>query len=132
MRYLELVDLLAIASEVLGLEVDVLVSVTDLGLAESAVSRPQAGFAGQEQYPAIHQKAASMMWGIARNHAFIDGNKRVAVLAALEFLNLNSYDLDLEPPEDVDALVRKIAAGAVEIGELADWILGRMSGLADG
>ena len=50
MIYLELDDLLAIASEVLGLEVDALLRVTDLGLADSAVARPQATFAGEEFY----------------------------------------------------------------------------------
>ena len=53
MIYLELDDVLAIACEVLGLEVDALVRVTDLGLADSAVARPRAGFGGEEFYPTI-------------------------------------------------------------------------------
>ena len=87
MIYLELDDVLAIACEVLGLEVDALVHVTDLGLADSAVARPRAGFAGEEFHPTVEAKAASLLFGLARNHAFIDGNKRVAVLATLQFLN---------------------------------------------
>ncbi len=98
MIYLELDDLLAIASEVLGLEVDVLLRVTDLGLADSAVSRPQASFAGEEFYATIEAKAATLLFGIAGNHAFIDGNKRVAVLATLQFLNVNGLDLNLSRP----------------------------------
>ena len=100
MIYLELDDVLAIACEVLGLEVDALVHVTDLGLADSAVARPRAGFAGEEFHPCVEAKAASLLFGLARNHAFIDGNKRVAVLATLQFLNANGYDLDLLPVEE--------------------------------
>ena len=43
----------------------------------------------------MEAKAASLLFGLARNHAFIDGNKRVSVLATLQFLNANGYDLDL-------------------------------------
>ena len=83
MVYLELDEVLAIACEVLGLEVDALVRVTDLGLADSAVARPRASFGGEEFYPSIEAKAASLLFGLARNHAFIDGNKRIAVLSTL-------------------------------------------------
>ena len=81
MIYLELDDVLAIACEVLGLEVDALVHVTDLGLADSAVARPRASFTGEEFHPTVEAKAASLLFGLARNHAFIAGNKRVALCA---------------------------------------------------
>ena len=68
MNYLELDDVLAIACEVLGLEVHALLHVTDIGLADSAVARPQAGFAGQEFHPTVEAKAASLLLGLARNH----------------------------------------------------------------
>ena len=60
-----------------------LLHVTDIGLADSTVARPQAGFAGQEFHPTVEAKAASLLLGLARNHPFIDGNKRIAVLATL-------------------------------------------------
>jgi death-on-curing protein len=109
--YLELGDLLAIASEVLGLEADALIRVTDLGLADSAVSRPHASFEGEEFYPSIGAKAATLLFGIARNHAFIDGNKRAAVLATLQFLNSNGHDLNLDPPEQAFKTITGAAAG---------------------
>ena len=87
MIYLELDDVLAIACEVLGLEVDALVHVTDLGLADSAVARPRAGFAGEEFHPTVEAKAASLLFGLARNHAFIDGkqaSRRVGHAPVLE------------------------------------------------
>lgn len=131
MIYLELDDLLAIASEILELEVDALLRVTDLGLADSAVSRPQASFAGEEFYTSIEAKAATLLFGVAKNHAFIDGNKRVAVLAALQFLNLNGFDLDLTPPEDAYETIAGVAAGAVSVEALTTWIADRLEKMPD-
>ncbi len=129
MIYLELDDVLAIACEVLGLEVDALVHVTDLGLADSAVARPRAGFAGEEFHPTVEAKAASLLFGLARNHAFIDGNKRVAVLATLQFLNVNGYDLDLSPVEEAYKTVVQVASGNLSVDDLTDWIRLRMTPL---
>ena len=131
MIYIELDDLLAIASEVLGLEVDVLLRVTDLGLADSAMSRPQASFAGEEFYVSIEAKAATLLFGVARNHPFIDGNKRVAVLAALQFLNLNGFDLDLTPPEEAYKVIAGVAAGTATLDALTSWIVDRLEPMED-
>lgn len=131
MIYLELDDLLAVASEVLGLEVDVLLRVTDLGLADSAVSRPQASFAGEEFYGSIEAKAGTLLFGVARNHPFIDGNKRVAVLAALQFLNLNGFDMNLTPPEEAYKLIAGVAAGTAALDALAAWIGSQIKPLCD-
>ena len=129
MIYLELDDVLAIACEVLGLEVGALVHVTDLGLADSAVARPRAGFAGEEFHPTVEAKAASLLFGLARNHAFIDGNKRVAVLATLQFLNTNGYDLDLLPVEEAYKTIVKVASGNLSVDDLTDWIRDRIKPL---
>ena len=126
MIYLELDDVLAIACEVLGLEVDALVRVTDLGLADSAVARPRAGFGGEEFYPTIEAKAASLLFGLARNHAFIDGNKRIAVLATLQFLNSSGFDLDLSPTEESFETVVQVASGVLSLEDLTTWIQGRI------
>jgi death-on-curing protein len=125
-RYLELDDLLAIACEVLGLEAVALIRATDLGLADSAVSRPHASYGGEEFYPTIEQKAATLLFGIIRNHAFIDGNKRIAVLATLHFLNRNGRDLDLTPPEEAYKVIAGTAAGTVTLEELTRWITDQM------
>lgn len=132
MIYLELDDLLAIASEVLRLEVDALIRVTDLGLADSALSRPHASFEGEEFYPSLPAKAATLLFGIARNHAFIDGNKRIAILTTLQFLNSNSHDLDLEPPEDAYKTIEGVAAGTVSLEALTAWIATRLRNFTDG
>ena len=126
MIYLELDDVLAIACEVLGIEVDALVRLTDLGLAESAAARPRAGFGGEEFYPTIEAKAASLLFGLARNHAFIDGNKRIAVLATLQFLNMNGLDMDLSPVEESFKTVVQVASGNFSLEDLTTWIRDRI------
>lgn len=131
MVYLELDEVLAIACKVLGLEVDALLRVTDLGLADSAVARPGASFGGEEFYPSIEAKAASLLYGIARNHAFIDGNKRISVLATLQFLNANGYDLDLSPADEAFKTVVQVASGSLSLEDLTGWIQGRMGPLED-
>ncbi len=131
MIYLELDDVLAIACEVLQLESDDILRVTDLGLADSAVARPQAGFGEQEFYPTIEAKAASLLFGLARNHAFIDGNKRIAVLATLQFLNSNGLDLDLAPVEEAFTTVIQVASGDLSLEELTAWIRGRLGNLGN-
>ena len=131
MVYLELDEVLAIACEVLGLEADALARVTDLGLADSAVARPRASFGGEEFYPSVEAKAASLLFGLARNHAFIDGNKRVAVLATLQFLNQNGLDLDLLPAEEAFKIVVQVASGHLSLEDLADWIRDRIGPLTD-
>ena len=131
MIYLELDDVLAIACEVLQLEADEILRVTDLGLADSAVARPQAGFGDEEFYPTIEAKAASLLFGLARNHAFIDGNKRIAVLATLQFLNSKGLDLDLAPVEEAFTTVIQVASGDLSLEELTAWIGGRIGNLGN-
>ena len=61
----------------------------DFNLLESAVLRPQVSFDGQDLYPDIYTKAASLIHGLLRNHAFVDGNKRTSMFSAMTFLELN-------------------------------------------
>ena len=126
MVYLELGDLIVIAMAVLELEVDPLLHITDLGLADSALARPQASFEGTDFYPDMLGKAASLLYGVAKNHAFLDGNKRIAVMATLQFLNLNDYDLDLEPPGEANEVISGVAGGEVELEELKVWMEKRL------
>jgi death-on-curing protein len=93
--------------------------IRDLGLLESALARPQNKLAyGETDLAAL---AASYGFGIARNHPFIDGNKRTALASMIVFLNLNGLAL-IAPQGAATAIVLAVAAG--EIGEdvLARWI----------
>ena len=91
----------------------------DLGLLESALARPLNKFAyGETDIAAL---AAAYAFGIARNHPFVDGNKRAAFGAMIVFLGLNGIDLDV-PPEDATAIILEVAAGEIEEDGLARWL----------
>jgi death-on-curing protein len=87
--------------------------VRDLGLLDSACHRPQASIFGQEAYPTLAGKAAALMHSLASNHALVDGNKRLALLAAVVFSRINGYVLDLTDDEAFD-LTMSVAAGALD------------------
>jgi death-on-curing protein len=87
--------------------------VRDLGLLDSAGHRPQASLFGQEAYPALAGKAAALMQSLAGNQALVDGNKRLALLATVVFLQINSYVLDLNDDDAFD-LVMSVAAGHLD------------------
>lgn len=78
----------------------------------------------------MEAKAASLLFGLARNHAFIDGNKRIAVLSTLQFLNLNGYDLDLMPVEEAYKTVVQAASGSLALDDLTGWIRDRIKPLS--
>jgi len=97
--------------------------IRDLGLLESALGRPQNRFAyGETDLAAL---AAAYGFGIAKNHPFVDGNKRTALASMIVFLNLNRLAL-VAPHEAATAIILALAAG--EIGEdvLARWIAGNV------
>ena len=91
----------------------------DLGLLESALARPLNKFAyGEIDLAAL---AAAYAFGIARNHPFVDGNKRAAFGSMIVFLGLNGIDLDV-PPEDATAIILEVAAGKIDEDGLARWL----------
>ena len=93
--------------------------VRDLGLLESALARPLNKFAyGETDLPVL---AAAYAFGLARNHPFVDGNKRSAFAAVIVFLGLNGIDFDV-PPEQATAMFFALAAGEVSEESLARWI----------
>lgn len=84
--------------------------VRDLGLLDSAAHRPRSSFIGHEAYPTLQGKAAALMHSIVCNHALVDGNKRLGLLATVVFLRLNGYVLDLDDEEAFE-LTMAVAAG---------------------
>jgi death-on-curing protein len=93
--------------------------IRDLGLLESALGRPLNKFAyGGTDLAAL---AAAYAYGIARNHPFVDGNKRTAFASMIVFLGLNGIDFDV-PPENATAMILSLAAGEVSEESLARWI----------
>jgi death on curing protein len=96
--------------------------VRDLGLLESALARPINRFAyGETDLAAL---AAAYCFGIAKNHPFVDGNKRTALASMIVFLGLNRVDLDARQ-EEAAAIVLALAAGETTEDVLARWIASR-------
>lgn len=98
--------------------------IRDLGLLESAVRRPMTSVWGQEAYPDLDAKAASLLDSLVRNHALVDGNKRLGWLSTVVFYGLNGINLDAVD-DDAYALVVEIASGAkLEITDVARSLAG--------
>ncbi len=95
--------------------------VRDLGLLESALGRPRHLFAYSDPTPEVPALAASYAFGVARNHAFIDGNKRTAYVVCRTFLLLNGFDLAASK-EDRYRTFLDLAAGAITEEQLATWL----------
>lgn len=79
--------------------------VRDLGLLEAAVARPRASYGGVDLYEDVFTKAAALFESIARNHPFVDGNKRTATTSAVEFLYANGREINVPPGRLADDVV---------------------------
>jgi death on curing protein len=87
--------------------------IRDLGLLASALAQPQATFAGEFLHPTVHARAAAYLYHLAKNHPFLDGNKRTAFAAMDTFLRLNGYQLSLTDSQTYQ-LVLQVVAGQFE------------------
>ena len=106
MIFLDLEALLHVAERALGIPP----VVRDHGLLESALGRPQASAFGEDAYRGIHEKAAALLHSLARNHALVDGNKRLSLAATIAFYGMNGLRLTLSNDEAYD-LVMRVATG---------------------
>jgi death on curing protein len=111
-EYLELEDLLALTRALAA------GPVRDLGLLDAACARPRSSAFGEEAYPTVAHKAAALLHSIARNHALVDGNKRLAWLGAVVFLDLNGFEVDLADDEAFE-LVMAVARGEMDVDDIA-------------
>lgn len=98
--------------------------VRDEGLLDSALNRARNKFAyGETDIAAL---AAACAFGLAKNHGFVDGNKRAAFQAMYVFLGLNGYDLEAPEPEVVDVMNR-LASGGITEAAFAEWVRAHMT-----
>jgi death on curing protein len=115
-EYLDLDDLLEIARAAIGEDA----AIGDYGLLESASARPRASVFGKDAYPDLHLKAAALLHSLARNHALIDGNKRLAWTACRTFLAINDHWI-IAPEDDRFNFVIEVATGGVpELDKIAE------------
>ena len=113
--FLSLDDLLAAAEAAVG-------RTPEISLLESALARPQATVFGADAYPGIHGKAAALLHSLVRNHALVDGNKRLGWVAVRLFYVLNGLDLRADH-DDAFAFVMGVAAGEItEIAVMSLWL----------
>ena len=114
MIYLDLEDLLHVAERTLGTA-----DVRDLGLLQAALSRPRTSAFGRDAYVTMHEKAAALLHSIARNHALVDGNKRLALAATIAFYGMNGQRLTFSNDEAFE-LIMSVASGAADdVSEIA-------------
>jgi len=97
----------------------------DRGALESALARPSVTFGGEDLYPDMADKAAALMHSLALNHPFFDGNKRVAVFAAIVFVESNGQEF-LATPDELVATTLAVAEGKMAVEALAIWFRQRL------
>ena len=119
-RYLSLSEVLALYQrmmEISGGEG----GLRDLGALQSALAQPRMTYGGKELYPGVAEKAGALAYSLVQNHAFVDGNKRIAHAAMEVFLVLNGYEVRAEVKEQ-ESVIRAVAAGKMGREELVEWI----------
>lgn len=100
--------------------------IRDEGLLESALESPFQSFNGEELYPSVQAKAARLCYGLVKNHAMIDGNKRIGAHAMLVFLVLNGFELSYTQVELSD-LILGVADNKKIYDDILMWILKHQS-----
>ncbi|WPO87671.1 type II toxin-antitoxin system death-on-curing family toxin [Herbiconiux sp. KACC 21604] len=96
--------------------------VRDSALLLSAIGRPTASMFGQEAYPGIHHKAAALLHGLAKNHSLFDGNKRLALVAALFFYAKNGYWNTIDIEGEYQFMLDVASDELDSIDEIAAWL----------
>jgi death-on-curing protein len=120
--YPELGDFCDVAAEILGTTPEQIAELPNIGLADSALAAPRAGWDETEIYPTLLEKAAILLERLARNHPLPDGNKRTAFLLTAWFLEANGHPLQGTLPDTDVPIVERIAAGQSDHDEILTWL----------
>ena len=91
--------------------------IRDMGLLESALMRPQTGY-----YKSLSLQAAALLQSLTQNHAFVDGNKRVAFASTAILLRMNGYRLKVDADNGESFLINRVIKNRAEINEISDWL----------
>lgn len=95
--------------------------IRDFNLLDSAINTCFQTFNGNDLYPTKEEKGARLGYALIKNHAFVDGNKRIGILVMLSFLKLNGINLSYTDNE-LTNLGIKIAASEISYEEILEWI----------
>lgn len=126
MRYLGLAEAFVIAEAVTGIDAHDLVNISRSDLLDSALHAPQAGFGDTDFYPSLIEKAAVLCVRIAKNHPLPDGNKRLAWMAMVVFLELNDTTLEVDEDDAVETML-SVATGQTDEAALTAWLSQRIN-----
>jgi death on curing protein len=116
--YLSYAELMYVAERAMG-ETPV---VRDAGLLEAAAARPRTTVFGEDAYQTLEEKAAALAHSIARNHALVDGNKRLTLGALIAFLGVNGRRLTLTNDEAYDLIIAIATGELAEVSDIAEHI----------
>ena len=94
--------------------------IRDLGLLQSAMAMPAAGFGGHYLHTDLFEMAAAYLFHITQNHPFIDGNKRTGAVASLVFLSLNDVEIEADE-EEFERIVLGVAQGKIDKASVAEF-----------
>lgn len=101
--------------------------IRDQGLLESALAQPQASFSGEYLHKDIFEIAAAYGYHLVENHPFTDGNKRLGIVSALVFLDLNGIEIEVEN-DILERFTLDLAAGKVAKEQLAEFFRSHSQG----
>jgi death-on-curing protein len=118
--FLSVEDVLLLHSDTMSHEGG-LSGIRDHGLLDAAVAMPRQQFGGEYLHPGVPAMASAYLYHLAQNHPFHDGNKRVAVMAAYVFLDVNGWDLRVSPSE-LERITRQVASGETKKDDLIEWM----------
>jgi death-on-curing protein len=107
--FLDLEELLYVAERTLGGPP----RIRDVGLLEAALARTQTSLFGKDAYPTLHSKAAALLHSLARNHALVDGNQRLALAGTIAFLGMNGFRLTMTNDAAYDLIV-SVSTGEID------------------
>jgi death-on-curing protein len=119
-RYLTLIEVLELHRKILEQSGGAL-GIRDMGLLESAIAQPRMTFDGEDLYPSLLEKAATLGFSIILNHPFIDGNKRTGHAATETFLVLNGLEINASVDEQ-ERMVLAIASGELRREAFVEWL----------
>lgn len=114
-EYLDLDDVIELAGRLLADPPP----IRDVGLLGSAVARPQTSAFGEDAYPDVWTKAAALLQSVVKNHALVDGNKRLGWLTTAVFLEINGVGVTHVSNDAVYDFVMGVAGGSAEVDEIA-------------
>ena len=93
--------------------------IRDVGLLDSAINRPRSSAFGEDAYPTLTLKAAALVHSVTKNHALVDGNKRIGWLCVAVFCDVNGTSVDLTDDEAFQ-LVWDVASSSIDVPAIAE------------